>query len=146
MVNTDNWDSQEGLIADGLVVGFCRAGAAIAAGDAVTFGTAAANQVNVITAHAAATVGKGIGVALKAASTGDILPVIYFGVVKMTAGETIVIGDILISGLAAGQVFGVGASNSLLLNTAGTQYVLGIAIQEATTIGDELLVLVGRSG
>lgn len=132
------------MIVDGLVIGFCYADGAITANAPVKFGTAAANRIPVITCAAAASVGMGVGVALKASATaGDIIPVCFHGIVKVTSSETILIGDLVISGATDATVIGGGASASWFISSTGTQYCLGLALQAATTIGDELLILVG---
>ncbi len=135
---TDLWDTQEGVIVKGLIAGFCYADAAIGEGDFVKLGTSAANRLPVAVTAA---VGDSIGIAMKAAdAAGDIIPVAFSGIVKVMAGETLVIQDIVIGFGATANVASVGASTTLKLNSA-TQWIVGISLQAAAAPGDELLIL-----
>ena len=139
---TDYWPDEEGSIVDGFICGFCYADGAFNAGEVVTWGTSAVGRVAVITAGA---IGIGVGVALRAASgAGSIVPVAFSGIVKMTVGETLAIGD-LVFDLTSVALAGISASNTLCINSA-TRKILGCAMQEALAPADEFLVLLGGDG
>lgn len=153
MVDTDNWETQEGYICQGAVIGFCELGAAVVAGEPVAFGTGAQNKI-VMTAYALA--GDSVGVTLKGGVTGDKVPVVFYGVVKMVGYSTCTVGGALINSATAGTTITYGnvmpltatATGNLVdvlceNNGTGTAHILGMALQNATTLGDELLVLVG---
>ena len=144
----DNYPSEEGHISDGLVIGFCKATATIELHEAVGIGiTAVSNYVSVIPAAAD---GDAIGVALKAASANEMLPVCFYGVVKMVAGTAITAGQVVRSDSLGTYLLdladlstGTAAPLYVGLNGTGTALRLGIALQPAASSGDEFLVLVG---
>lgn len=139
---TDYYPDEEGSIVDGFICGFAYADGALNEGCIVKWGTSAAGRVAV--AESAA-VGDGIGVALKAASgAGSIIPVAFSGIVKMTVGETLSIGELILS-LDSTSIAGIGASNTLTINSV-TQKILGCVMQAAAAPADELLVLLGGDG
>lgn len=147
---TDYWPHQEGVIADGFSIGFAEAYAAIEAFEVVHMHTTASTD-SIYVAPAAADA-DGYAVALKAATAqGDIIPVMYLGIVKMVAGDTINEDDVLendatgtyvlpIQTITAGQYTCYRA-----MNYTGTRFRLGKTLNGAVT-GDEILVLVGLLG
>ena len=139
---TDYYPDEEGSIVDGLICGFCYADGALNEGALVKWGTSASGRVAVI---ASAAVGDAVGVALKAASAaGSYVPVAFSGIVKMTAGETLSIGELVLS-LTSTNIAGIGASGTLTINSA-TQKILGCVMQACAAPADELLVLLGGDG
>lgn len=155
---TDNWDSQEGYISQGSVIGYVELGTAIVAGDNLTWGTAAANKVVLSSATAGGDEASGVAVAMKGGVTGDKIPAVFFGVVKMVSYSTCTVGGAVISPATAGTTITYGnvcpltAANTEAgmdlagVNGSGTAFILGMALQAATTLGDELLVLIGGFG
>lgn len=138
----DYWPDEEGSIVDGLICGWCYADGAIGEGRLVKWGTSAAGRVAVA---AVADSGEGCGVALKDASgAGAIIPVMFSGIVKLTAGETLVIGDLFTS-LSSIYICTITAAS---VNIAGgTHSVMGCTMQAgADDDGDELLCLLGGDG
>ena len=154
MVDTDNWETQEGYICDGSVIGFVELGSTVVAGEALQWGTSAPNKVVMIAKALAA---DSCAVAMKGGVTGDKIPAVFYGVVKMCAHSTITVGDAVVNSKTEGATItygnvtpltatDTGINNVAVLkhnNGTGTAYILGMALQAATTIGDELLVLVG---
>lgn len=138
----DYWPEQDGVIVKGLICGFCYADAAVNAGEIVKWGTSAAGRVAVTPSTA---VGDGVGVAMKTAAAGQIFPVIFSGLVKMTTSETLSIGNLVINADSL-SIVGIGASTKLSINSA-TQMVLGCTMQAgADDNGDELIVMLGGNG
>jgi hypothetical protein len=154
---TDFWDTQEGYICEGQILGFVTLGTAAVAGDVVTFGTVAANAVVMDLAGTAN--GDGCAVAMKSGVTGDQIPVVFNGVMKMVAHITCTVGDVVINCATAGTTITYGQVQPLTaINTAnhaqiialkscngtGTAYNLGMALQTSGANGDEILVMIGR--
>jgi hypothetical protein len=150
---TDMWDSEEGYIAQGTDIGFCTLGTAVVAGECVTFGTSAANQI-VVNKWAAS--GDSVGIAKKGGVTGDIIPVVFYGVVKLVANQTVTVGQCVQNSATAGTTItwgncvpianlatGTAAPLFCIENGTGTAHILGLALQDGATPGDEILVLVG---
>jgi hypothetical protein len=138
----DKWQYQEGVIEKGLVCGFAEAGSTIVEGDFVKCGTTANEKVVVIPATSAAgTIGDGWGYAVKAAASGEKLPVVITGIVKVTANETLSIGELVLSESAT-DVAGIGSSANLKINSA-TQIILGTILQASETPGTEVLMILG---
>jgi hypothetical protein len=150
---TDMWDSEEGYIAQGTDIGFCTLGTAVVAGECVKFGTSVANQV-VVSKWAA--VGDSVGIAKKGGVTGDVVPVVFYGVVKLVAAQTVTVGQAVRSAATAGTTITWGNCVPIAINTAGTNdtalalvnatgtaHILGMALQDGATPGDEILVLIG---
>lgn len=142
---TDYWPEQDGVIVKGLICGFCYADEALTAGTMVSWGTSAVGRVAV--KAAGSETGDAVGVALKSVTTaGDIVPVVFSGIVKLTTAETLAIGNLVINNKSSIAIVGMGASTKLYINS-GTQYILGCTMQAGTDDnGDELLVLVGGNG
>jgi len=138
---TDYWSSEEGAIVEGGLVLNCYADAPIVEGACVKFGTTGANKIAVATSAA---FGDSVGIALKAAgAAGDIIPVCFHGVVKVTLGETLTIGDAVVAAGSGAEVFGIeAASSSQLESVAGASvYILGYLLQGGNA-DDEVLMLV----
>lgn len=140
---TDYWPSEEGAIVEGGLVLNCYADGAISEGSCVTWGTSAANRLPVT---ATAAFGDGIGVALKAASAaGDLVPVCVHGIVKLMVGETLTIGDAVVSTGTTGTVYGIeAASSSQLESVAGASvWILGYLFASGNSdTSDEVPVLI----
>jgi hypothetical protein len=150
---TDMWDTQEGYICQGTDIGFCTLGTAVVAGDCVTFGTSAANKIVV---NQWSDFADAVGVAKKGGVTGDTIPVVFYGVVKMVAHQTVTVGQCVSNSVTAGTTVTYGnvipiAINTggtsdvlfCLVNATGTQHILGMALQDGAAPGDEILVLIG---
>ena len=154
MATVDQWETQEGYICQGNVIGFVELGAAAVAGEALQWTTPVANKIVMIKKALAA---DSCAVALKGGGTGVKIPAVFYGVVKMCAHSTITVGDPVINSKTEGLTVTYGNVTPLTAeattcnhgfylkhnNGTGTAYILGLALQAATTIGNELLVLVG---
>lgn len=153
MAIIDMWDTQEGYICQGTDIGFCTLGTAVVAGECVKFGTSAANQIVVSLWTDDA---DSVGVTMKGGVTGDVIPVVFYGVVKMVAHEVITVGQCVESSGTAGTTITYGNVAPMMINTGGTsdiylcvanatgtRHILGLALQDADTDGDEILVLIG---
>ena len=145
---TDLYPSEEGYISDGNVIGYCKATATIALHSSVFIhGTAVSGEISVAPTAAD---GDGIAVALKAAATGDRIPVCFFGVVKMMAAAAIDESDQVKSDSLGTYIIPIADRDSTAatllrgLNYTGTVQRLGVALQAGASSGDELLVLIGR--
>lgn len=151
MAVIDQWDSQEGYISQGQVIGFVELGTACVAGEPLGFGTPAANKIvmNLYSGEA-----NGVGVALKGGVTGDKIPVCFYGVCKMLAYSTCTVGGFVCSAGTAGTTITFGGVTPITAATAsavqwarvtgtGTAFILGQCLQAGTTAGNELLVLIG---
>jgi len=157
MATVDQWDTQEGYISQGRVIGFITLGTAAVAGENLTFvGSMAAGAQNKIIMMACVAGGdeaSGVGVCLKGGVTGDKVPVCFYGVVKMCSHSVCTVGGFVTSGATVGttityaQVVPLTAqTNACFLahdSGTGTAFVLGQCLQAATTAGNELLVLIG---
>lgn len=143
----DYWPEQDGIIVKGMICSFCRADAAIPAGRIVAWG--AGSGVSIVSVKSSAAIGDGCGVALKAAgAAGDIIPVVFSGIIKLVTDETLSIGN-LVTNLSSLYIAGVGASNTLAINSdaAATGTILGCVMQAgAADDGDEVLVMLGGDG
>ena len=154
MVGLDNWETQEGYICQGNVIGFIELGTAVVAGEALQFDTPLAQKVIMKSKVDAA---GACAVALKGGGTGDKIPACFYGVVKMVAYSTITNpGEYVINSKTEGTTITYGnvmpltavdtTAQGLYLchvNGTGTAHVLGMALQAGTTVGDELLILIG---
>lgn len=150
---TDMWDSEEGYICAGQTIGFCELGTAAVAGECITWGTSAANKI--VVKKTAATLDS-IGISLKGGVTGDKVPVVFYGVVKLVAHQTVTVGQIVGASVTAGTTvtygnvvpipnLATGTAVPLFVgdNGTGTAFRLGMALQDGAAPGDEILVLVG---
>lgn len=145
---TDLYPSEEGYISDGYVLGYCKVQAAIELHEAVHVHTTAVSGT--ISVAPAAADADGFAIALKAGAAGEYIPVCFFGVVKLMAGDTLTVGDQLINDSLGTYVLpmpSTTATNATIfrgLNNTGTRLRVGVALQNGAASGDELLVLVGR--
>lgn len=146
---TDWWPSQEGRIVDGLTLNCIAEDNAIVEGQAVCFGTDTAGQ---ITVDGATGLGDGWGVALKAsAAAGDPLPVLVFGLYKMTASNgtdqpdkgEFVMNSSTIYVVDVGQVGTYTSAN--LKAYGGSSYILGMCMIGMTANADESIIFIGRT-
>lgn len=147
-MTTDNWPDEEGYIVEGTVIGFAESGSAITEGRAVAFGTAASGKV-VVTAASA--IGDSFGVALKAATaSGQKIPVAVGGLMKMTSSATITVGFYVMNS-TDGHVTRclcpwTNAGAVLQIFTGGVgSHILGLCLQDGSTAGNEVLVLLGKT-
>lgn len=151
MAIVDNWDSQEGYICNGAVIDFVTLETACVAGEPLAFGTAASNKI-VMKLHANAA--DSSAVALKGGVTGDVVPAVFYGVVKMVAYSVCTVGGFVTNSKTAGTTITYGNVHPLTAQTpgqnvlaricgTGTAFLLGQCLQAGTTVGDELLVLIG---
>ena len=151
MVGLDNWPAQEGYISQGSVIGFVELGTAVVAGEPLGFGTPASGKIvmNLYTGEA-----NGVAVSLKGGSTGDRIPACFYGVVKMVAYSTCTVGGFVSASGTPGTTVTYGNVTPITAGTAstvqwarvtgsGTAFILGQCLQAGTTLGDELLVLIG---
>jgi len=152
---TDMWDTQEGYICQGQIIGFITLGTAVVAGDLLKWGTSAANKV--VMNQGGDADGDAPAVALKSGVTGDTIPAVFNGVMKMVAHVTVTVGQIVEGVATAGTTITYGqvqpipnlATGNAVpvfvgLNGTGTRFRLGIALQDGATPGDEILVAIGR--
>jgi len=146
---TDLYPDEEGYIADGSIVGFCKATAAIPLHSGVKFGTSVSGVISVT---AGAADGDSNGIALKEAAAGDFIPVCFYGVVKILAGAVLAEGDMVKSDASATYVLPIDTLTHdeyvLWRGVSGgvtaTAWRLGMTLQAAAASGDEFLLLVGR--
>jgi predicted RecA/RadA family phage recombinase len=131
----DYWSTQTGRIHDILTIP-CLTGDAVLEGSSVKFGTTAADSIVVLPSAAT---GDGVAVAMKAASaSGEVIPVVFHGVFKMTTTSISHIpgaGDICINSI----------TTTVCATTGSPANALGMALQTSTAVGDKILVLIGRT-
>ena len=146
----DLYPDEEGHLSDGLIIGFCKAQATIVQNQAVYIH--ATSVAGVVSVAPCAADFDSYAVALKAAAAGEMLPVCFYGVVKMYGGSTITAGDFVTndaSGIFVNTVPVMTDATCILyyasVKPAGSLYRLGLALQNANaaTTGGELLILVG---
>jgi hypothetical protein len=138
---TDWWPTQEGRLAEGLTIS-AIAGATITENTFMKFGTSASGQITVSPATA---VGDGWGVALKGVASGEPVPVMVLGLTKVSVGEAITQGNILVNSGPTYAMFGGIASNTTYaVMFGGNSHMLGTAMQTSTASADEIAILVGR--
>ena len=141
MVAVDYWPQEEGYIVEGAPVLMCLAAGAIGEMDCVTLSAATAGSVSVVTN---AIYGDSMGVALRSAGTGEMVPVAFDGIVKLIANATITLGQHVMNAPAATALINdADVSANCMVGDTGTAYILGTAMQAAVTNGDEILVLLG---
>lgn len=147
---TDLYPDEEGYICDGNVIAFCKCAATTALHAGVKFGaTAVSGAISVLQGAAD---GDCNGIALKAGATGDYIPVCFYGIVKMIAGDTINEGDALKNDANATYILPIDTFThdqfslwrGVVGATTGTIWRLGMALQAGAASGDEFLMLVGR--
>jgi hypothetical protein len=141
---TDYYPDEEGVLVDGLSIGWAQCSTAISAMGPVALDTATSGNIVV----KAGTISLDCqGVAMRAGASSDYIPILLYGVAKFLLGGTCVVGSPVGAGTTAGYVLRIptytDAQNLLLhgLNYTGTIEILGKALQGGTT-GDEILVLV----
>ena len=147
-MGTDYYPKKDGHIEDGLLVGFCKAATSITVNSAVAIGnTTVSGVISVVSAS----FNTGVGWATKAANTNDMVPVVFYGIVKAVGSTSVAIstGQSVVSDTTAGRVTNLAVMNAtttctLVTNSGtGTIHILGMALQAATTDADEILILVG---
>ena len=140
-MTTDYWPQEEGYIVEGAPVLMCLAAGAIGEMDCVTLSAATAGSVSVVTN---AIFGDSMGVALRSAGTGQMVPVAFDGIVKLIANASIALGQQVMNEAAAtALIIDTPVSANVMVGDTGTCYVLGTALQAALTHGDEILVMLG---
>ena len=142
MAGIDYWPQEEGYIVEGAPVMMCYAAAAVGEMSCVKLSTTTAGRIEVAASAAA---GDSIGVALRATSGGQMIPVAFGGIVKMITGGTLALGEPCIShGSDTAKVVDTGDSTAIMLGDNGSQRVLGLTLHAGVTLTDEILVLLGR--
>jgi len=141
---TDYYPDEEGVLLDGISVGWCQLSTAVSAMGGVVLDTATAGNIVV----KAGTISMDCqGIAMRAGSSSDYIPVLFYGVAKMMLGNTGVGGSPVGAGTTAGYVLAIGSYTSSQinklhgLNYTGTVEILGKQLQAGVT-GDEVLILV----
>lgn len=143
----DLYPDEEGYISNGTIIGYCKAADSIALHEGVSIGvTSVSGAVSVL---AGAADGDCLAVALKAADTGDFIPVCFHGLVKMVIGDTCTAGDIVKNDASATYVIPIVQTVDTILkfrglNGTGTIIRLGLLMQPGDASGDEALVFIGR--
>lgn len=142
MVAVDYWPQEEGYIVEGSPVMMCETAGTITEMACVEINNAGAAGP-VLVDHGS-NVGDSIGVALRADTVGgQMIPVAFGGIVKMLAAGAFVVQEPVISnGADTSAVIKVSTygSNDLYFN-AGTVWILGLALQAAVNVNDEVLIL-----
>lgn len=146
----DFYPDEEGHISDGLVIGFCQAVDAVELHEAVALGiTTVTGAVSIL---AAAADGDAVGVTLKAGGIGAMVPVCFYGVMKLLAGSAITAGQIVQNDSLGTYILDIkdaktGCDDWWItlsgISGTGTVFRLGMALQKAAASGDDFLVLVG---
>ena len=147
---TDNYSIEDGVMFQGFDVGICQAATIIYPLTAVTLGlTTVANCISVVQSSLVA---QGMGVAMKYGVTGDYIPVLFYGIAKMFAGNAITAGQSIISGTTQTGMQGYVIANTAFSNATyynamagldgtGTAYILGKCLQNSAS-GDYSLCLI----
>jgi hypothetical protein len=140
----DYYPDEEGVLLDGISLGWCIASTTIDANQQVAFDTATAGNVVAL----AGAYRDSCGVAMRAASSSDYVPVLLYGIVKMKLAITVAAGSPVQSATAAGYVYPAASiatatylSYMKALCYGGTVHILGKALQGGLT-DDEVLILV----
>jgi hypothetical protein len=142
MAKADYWPQEEGYIVEASPVMMCEASGAITEMECVKLSSTSAGKIVV---EDAAAWGDSIGVALRAVSDGQMVPVAFAGIVKMLADATLALGQqVCNSAAGSNKIIDTPTSVNIKLGDNGTAYVLGITLQEAADDEDEILVLLGR--
>jgi len=141
---TDRWDTQDGLIVSGFEIGFCKCKSGVTEGYAVTQ-HGVSQTTDVLWVDVSDAVGDGVGIALKTGSANEFIPVLFYGVYKMDTTSNVTVGQFVIgaSGGATCLYTGAGDLSAKYMVFGGSSYILGYALQTATS-GDEILILVGK--
>ena len=146
----DYYPPEEGYIDDGLVVGFSRCIGTVNLHDGVYH---TGHQGTVDTGYstwvvASAATGVSVGIALKAGTAGDLIPVCLYGIVKLACTASIAEQD-CVQGSTGTWIMpldtldATGANIFRGVNYTGLKVRLGTALQGGVT-SSEILVLVGR--
>jgi len=145
----DYWSKEEGAIFDACsYILPCRASTVIVLGSAVKATTTQTDGA--IEVAPATAVGDGFAVACKAAAADDdVIPVLFYGVYKMlTTGTavTILMGSTVMNSITTSVIstMNLGATTATMVAFGGASYILGMALQKAAAVGDEILILVGK--
>jgi hypothetical protein len=109
------------------------------AGGSITKGQVVAFSGSMTVVAASAATDQTAGVALRSASSGQTLPVLVKGVVKVTAGGAITVGNV-VTGSTGGKVAAVGGTWAATMGGA----MLGQALNAASADGDLILVRVNK--
>lgn len=143
---TDQWSQAPvgSVVASGFEIGFAYCTAGVTEGYAVKVGTHATDLVAVTVSAA---IGDGIGIALKTGSAGDTVSVLFYGVMKLDTSSAVTLGRFVCNasgGATVVQTTAVGSDDhAKYVLFGGASYVLGMALQTATS-GDEILILIGK--
>lgn len=147
---TDYYPQEEGAVFDAeSYILPCRPDGAISEMSSVKVGTTAAGRISVIVSAA---LGDGIGIALRASTgvgTPDRIPIIFYGIVKATSSGTgygAVAGSFAMNSVTTTCCGLSGAQDWLDLKIGGgASYVMGMWLQSEGAVGDECLMLVGKT-
>lgn len=135
---TDKWPSEEGFISEGEIVSFFKATANITAGTFV-------HLTGDLEVQPATSDSDPIGVALKDATNGEIVPVCLHGVCKVKAGGAITLGKAVKSDDNARAVELTDQDVDESGTSTYTIYYarkVGVALQSASAADDWILVFV----
>ena len=142
MGNVDYWPQEEGYIYEGAPVIQCLAGGDITENACVKLSATAVGEVTVTEST---TWGECIGVALRAVSSGQHVPVAFGGIVKMLSDATLALGHQVSSSAAGGnKLIDSAASANMMNGDTGSAHFMGTILQAAATEADEILLLIGR--
>ena len=142
MAGTDYWPQEEGYIYEGAPVMQCVASGAITENACVKL--AAATVGNVVVSEST-TWGECIGVALRAVSSGQVVPVAFGGIVKMLADATLALGhQVVSSALGGNKLIDGAASAAMACGDTGSAHFMGTLLHAAADDEDEVLLLIGR--
>ena len=147
---TDFYPQEEGAIfdADSYIIP-CYPDGAVSEMSAVKLGTTVAGRVSVA---AAAAIGDGVGIALRAATGAGVpsrIPVLFYGLAKVVFTPVVAMGETAMN-LAAPTTFGAGGDNTIelfakLVVGGGSSYIMGTVMQATGGAADEALLLVGKT-
>ena len=141
-VKTDYWPQEEGYIVEGSPVMMCLSTTNITEMCCIRL---TATTAGVVSVGVGAAWGDCIGVALRACTSGEMVPVAFNGVVKLLADATLALGQHVVNQATGGnKIIDPAASASCKMGTNGSAYILGTALQAAANDEDEILVLLGR--
>ena len=139
MAGSDYWPQEEGYIVEGSPVVMCLSTSVITEMAAVRLTATTAGCVSV---GVGAAWGDCIGVALRACSSGQYVPVAFKGIVKMLADATLALGAHCCNQATGGnKIIDAPAAANIMLGDNGTAYILGTTLQAAADDEDEILIL-----
>jgi hypothetical protein len=142
----DAYAEEDGVLLDGFSIGFCTLVNVVAGLQQVALG--ATQVVGTVSVLAGSAQGDSVGIAMKGGNTGDVVPVLLYGVAKLTIIGTGVAGVSVESGVTSGQAVPVATQTAgaftryKTFNWTGTAFILGKMLQTAATSGDSVLVLI----